>query len=365
MKIAFDYQAFSMQRYGGISRYFHHLSNGLRLRGNDIKIYGGFYLNEYISWQPNSAVKGIKLKRFPPKTGKIFKLINHCIDQAYVLKDKPDVFHETYYSCLPGFDFKSLRVVTAYDMIHELYSHQFPSADQTTKKKKIAFERADKIICISNNTKHDLLRNFKISESKVSVVHLGVNLDQFKLPQKSNLLDLTDYILFVGSRDGYKNFELFLKSCSESLIIKNQIKIVAFGGGTFTNKELELIKSLGFQQNFVQNILGDDNTLASLYRNAICFIYPSKYEGFGIPPLEAMAAECPVVASNTSSIPEVVNNAGVYFNPYSIDDMRTAIESVLENEKLRLNLIELGLKNIRNFTWEECSQKTEQVYQNL
>ena len=110
---------------------------------------------------------------------------------------------------------------------------------------------------------------------------------------------------------------------------------------------------------------GNDEILASLYASAICLVFPSLYEGFGLPPLEAMAAKCPVVCSNTSSMPEVINDAGIYFNPNSLEEMRSAIESIITDEELRDNIITLGLQNIKNFSWQKCADETLDIYQKV
>jgi glycosyltransferase involved in cell wall biosynthesis len=231
--------------------------------------------------------------------------------------------------------------------------------------KKKTFERVDQIISISNSTKNDLIELFDIDESKITVVHHGVDLMAFQQPIMEETRGDMPYILYVGSRRGYKNFEGLLKACATSNVIKNKIKIVAFGGSPFSSQEILKIYELGFNKGSVQQVEGSDNLLVSLYSNALAFVYPSLYEGFGLPPLEAMAAKCPVVVSNTSSMPEVVNQAGVYFDPRNIDEIRSAIELVVQDEVLRLKLIELGLKNIELFTWEKCAKDTLSLYSKL
>ena len=161
------------------------------------------------------------------------------------------------------------------------------------------------------------------------------------------------------------SFDGLLKACAISNVIKNKIKIVAFGGGRFSSQEILNINEFGFKDGFVQQVGGNDEVLASLYANALCFLYPSLYEGFGLPSLEAMAAECPVVSSNTSSMPEVVNQAGVYFDPNNTDEMCSAIERVVEDEALRLNLIQLGLENIKLFSWQKCATETLEIYKKM
>jgi glycosyltransferase involved in cell wall biosynthesis len=250
-------------------------------------------------------------------------------------------------------------------MIHEIYANDLVNSLKTTIRKKKTFDKCDHIISISKSTKNDLINLFGIESSKISVVHLGVDLDLYKNSDKNNHIMNAPYILYVGSRDSYKNFKGFIKACSISNQIKNKVKIVAFGGGRFSNCELEMFKSYGFKNNNIINLFGDDNLLSSLYSNALCFVYPSLYEGFGLPPLEAMAAKCPVVTSNSSSMPEVVNDAGIYFDPNNIEEMAEAIEKVIHDKEVSKNLVKAGLDNIKHFSWNKCSVKTFNVYKKL
>lgn len=365
MKIAFDHQVFTFQSYGGISRYYTILADELLKQGQDIKVFAGMHRNNYVADLPDGVVKGIKLNKYPPKSGRVLQCFNHGMSQIQMKSWQPDIIHETYYSALPTLNTNAVRFTSVYDMIHELFSHQFSSRDKTTQWKKEAFERVDHIISISHSTKKDLIKILDVDASKVSVVHLGVDLRVFQQPKIENQFKEKPYILFVGSRGGYKNFDGFLNACATSDVIKNKIKLVAFGGGCFNSQEISKINELGFKDGFVQQVGGSDEVLASLYTNALCFVYPSLYEGFGLPPLEAMAAECPVVSSNTSSMPEVVNQAGVYFNPNSIDEMCTAIETVIADETLRSQLIQLGVENIKHFSWQKCARETLEIYKKM
>ena len=365
MKIAFDHQTFTYQSYGGISRYYTILADELIQQNHDVKIFAGVHRNNYVADLPDRVVKGMKINKYPPKSGRVFQWLNHGVSQVQMKSWRPDIIHETYCSAVPTLKTNAVRITTVHDMIHELFSDQFSPRDKTTHWKKKTFERVDHIISISHNTKRDLIELFDIDESKISIAYHGVDLKAFQQPKIKNQFTNQPYILYVGSRGGYKNFDGLLKACAVSNVIKNKIKIVAFGGGRFTSQEISKIKALGFTDGFVQQVGGSDEVLASLYANALCFVYPSLYEGFGLPPLEAMAAECPVVSSNTSSMPEVVNQAGVYFNPNNSDEMCAAIEMVIADEALRSKLIQLGLENIKHFSWQKCATETLEIYKKL
>jgi glycosyltransferase involved in cell wall biosynthesis len=365
MRIFFDYQVFLDQSYGGISRYYTSLADQLINQGQNVNILAEIHINNYLRELPFGVVKGYKISNYPPKSGRIIQFFNHTINQFQIKVSKPDIIHETYYSALPTVKTSAIRVTSVYDMIHELFNSQFSSNDRTTQSKKKTFDRVDHIISISNSTKKDLVELFRVDESKISVVHLGVDLRAFQKPKVDNRFKNIPYILYVGSRSGYKNFIEFIRACSISKKIKNKVKIVAFGGGTFNKIEMEMIIRFGFNEGFVEQVGGNDEMLASLYANALCFVYPSKYEGFGLPPLEAMASGCPVVTSNTSSMPEVINRAGIYFDPNNTEEMSNAIESVIENDSLRSQLIELGDENIKLFSWQKCANDTLSIYKKL
>jgi len=137
------------------------------------------------------------------------------------------------------------------------------------------------------------------------------------------------------------------------------------GGKKFSQDETNLIQSLGLSTNKIRHINGDDQDLARLYRQASAFVYPSLYEGFGIPLLEAMSFGCPVVCSNTSSFPEVAGNACEFFDPYDHDSIAHALEKVLFSTELSKQLVELGKERIKSFSWEKCAAQTYAVYATL
>jgi glycosyltransferase involved in cell wall biosynthesis len=366
MKINFDYQIFAMQYYGGISRYYVRLFENILSLGEEIKIVSPIYINKYleeINFYKN--IHGFNVRKIPAKLFPFFKAGNEYLGTKIALKLEPDLIHETYYSLNQTFNIhKARRVLTVYDMIHEKFADNFNKNDNTTKFKKAAVERVDHIICISHSTKKDLCETFNINPDKVSVVHLAFDSGLSIIKDKSNY-DFSPFLLYVGNRSGYKNFGNFLKAVSINLKLKNNIKIIAFGGGKFTENENNLISSLGFRSNFVKQINGDDNLLNQLYNNAVAFVYPSLYEGFGLPPLEAMVNNCPVICSNTSSIPEVVGNAGQYFDPYNLDSQCNALEKVVYDTQLRAKLIIEGKERINCFSWNKCAQETVEVYKKI
>jgi glycosyltransferase involved in cell wall biosynthesis len=173
------------------------------------------------------------------------------------------------------------------------------------------------------------------------------------------------YLLYVGHRAGYKNFRLAVEAYAASPALREAFDFVTFGGFAMADAELEWIARLGLRADSVVRIAGSDLELARAYRHARMFVYPSRYEGFGIPPLEAMSSGCPVACSDNSSIPEVVGDAAVLFDAADGDSIRDAMERVGFDESLRARLIEAGHARVRQFSWDQCVAATMAVYRRM
>lgn len=365
MKVAFDHQIFTMQKYGGISRYFVRLGEYLNSFKISTKIIAPLHLNNYLNVMAHDFMFGVRLNFFPPRTTWLFNALNRKISSLFIQSYQPDILHETYYTDKPLSNFSKARILTVYDMIHEKFRSEFSEKDRTSQLKRLAVSRADHIICISESTKRDLCEIFEVNSEKVTVVHLGFDILRNKFVNNLSLEFYRPYLLYVGSRSGYKNFKALLDAISSETYLSKTFDIVAFGGGPLTSEEQQYIHDLGFLPNQVRYYSGDDAMLSAFYSNAAAFIYPSLYEGFGLPPLEAMAHECPVVLSNTSSMPEIVGTAGEYFNPKSVDEIASAITKVVFDENRRTELVSLGKNRLGNFSWEKCARETIEVYKKI
>ena len=364
MKILYNHQSF-IQKYGGVSRYFVELANNITLYKNKnitVKINSPFFKTNYLN-NINQEIlfKGFKVPDFKGSV-RLCSIVNSFVSPILSRHYKPDIIHETYYNQISLNRTRAKKIITVYDMIHELFPCQFPKQDKTTELKKFAVTEADHIICISKNTQKDLVDIFNIDIKKTSVIYLGFSLTTAKINEPQNFR--RPYLLYVGSRNGYKNFIRFVKAYATPKI-KNYFDLVMFGGGRLNDQELSLFDKLKISRNSLQQVNGDDAMLAGYYKNASLFVYPSLYEGFGIPPLEAMSYGCPVATSNTSSIPEIVGQAAILFDPYSVESMRDNIISILYNDKIKSSLILKGFKQIKKFSWKKCAIKTYEVYKNV
>ena len=365
IRVAFDHQAFVMQSYGGISRYFTRLAESLSRADMVPHIHAPVHRNHYLSEIQSDLTTGRYLKKFPPKTASVINFFNSYKLKRFISDFKPNILHQTYYESNRYLTSEVPVVITVHDMIHELFAASFPPYDNTAKMKQAAIKRADHIICISKSTQRDLIDICNISEGKTSVVHLASDLLEYSsfhaVPQQ---LGQKPFLLFVGQRGGYKNFKNFISAVAQSNNLRRDFNIVCFGGGHFTQAEKNLITSGGFGPGQVKHISGSDDALCALYSSARALVFPSKYEGFGLPILEAMSFGCPVLCSNISSLPEVGGQAAKYFDPNDLDEIVNVIKNCVYSDSETNTLRELGLKNCDLFNWDLCAEKTKDIYTN-
>lgn len=364
MRIAYDHQIFAMQEYGGVSRYFFELADNIaKANAAEVAIFSPLYTNSYLAAASRQLqVRGMKMPAIR-RSGRLYRTVNQMFVPSMMERFHPDIVHETYYSQKSKAPVGSKVVLTVFDMIHERFSDCFRSRDSTSNEKAEAVERADHVVCISEQTRKDLIELLGVYRAKTSVVHLGFSLT--KQSADSTRVSERPYVLFVGSRGGYKNFESLLHTYAANPALQHDYDLLAFGGGSLNAGEKALLAKLGIPFERVRHLSGDDSVLSDLYRKAALFVYPSRYEGFGIPPLEAMSFDCPVACSNTSSIPEVVGDAAEFFDPDSIESMGHAIERVLNDRPLRQALVARGRERIKLFSWERCAEQTLDVYRSL
>lgn len=367
--ISYDHQIFTFQSYGGVSRYFYELCSRINSQSDGAlcpSILAPLHVNQYIKQlAPHQSRTLCIIKPFRGSS-RALRFINHGASHIRNRIFAPDLVHETYYSQHTVAPKKCPVVLTVYDMVHELFTQNFKIGDSTSKLKRVAVERADHIICISESTKQDLMRLFDTDEKKISVIHLGFYINDGSKRKEINLEPLhhKPFIFHVGSRAGYKNFATLLQAYAASERLRSGFDLISFGSNPLTDDELVAIEKLGIQDK-VCFVSGDDQQLAQYYQAAAVFVYPSLYEGFGIPPLEAMHFGCPVACSNTSAMPEVVGLAAKLFDPYSTESIREAVEALIADKDLRETQIKLGYERLKMFSWDKCARETAVVYKKL
>ena len=353
MQILYDHQVFSWQVTGGISRYFVELQKRLNSR-NSTFISNNLYLQTM-----NRSI----LRLFPgiyiPGKTQLIKFLNKLWSIKTINKREYDIFHPTYYDhYFQKYLGDKPYVITVFDMIHELFSKEF-GVNNTSEIKRRAILGAKRIIAISESTKRDLINLYGLSADKIDVTHLASSL----LTSQSKPLDLpAKYVIYVGDRAKYKNFKRFCESMYTIMKKDPNINIVCVGGGDFSASEIKSFQD--FEDRILQRSLSDDE-LVYAYQHAICLVFPSLYEGFGLPVLEAMECGCPVVCSNTSSFPEVAGPAALYFDPLSKLEISKSISTIISSKKIREKMIATGYRRAKQFSWDKCADLTSAVYQKV
>ncbi len=363
MHIYFDYQIFALQSFGGISRYFVELAEKLSSRSEvtSTTILAPLHINSHLNICSVNTL-GKKVMAIPAKHY-VLPLINRFCSRISLKNAKPDIFHETYYTDKPLYP-NAPRVLTVYDMIHERYPEYFSGIERVVPYKKAnAVHRADHVITISHSTRDDLIAFLDVPEHKISVIPLATSFASGSL-QKNDITHDKPYLLYVGLRNRVKNFITLFKAYAQSKQLHTHFDLVCVGGGEFSESELKMIKGLGLEKK-VQHINADDKKLISLYVNATLFIYPSLYEGFGLPLLEAMRCHCPIICSKTSSMPEIAGDAAIYFDPQNHDELRQVIEDVANSTETLQLLKKRGYVRQKLYSWEKCAEKTALLYKNL
>lgn len=360
IKILYDSQMFDKQKYGGVSRYFANLISGL---DNILQ----FHVEISVLSTQNYYLKGTRKWKFSNhllgdlflKDAKRISKWNKTYSRFCMIRNDFDLLHPTYFH--PYF-LKVLKrpfVITVHDMIYELYPHYFHKSDLTALHKNKVIHAATHIIAISETTKSDLIRLLKVPEEKITVVYHGHS------PIKNQSVPDIDfpaqYLLFVGGREDYKNFKLFAKGVAIVMEDNPELKLVCAGGGNFSSSEEDFLIQIGIRQDTLQ-IETTDDMLYWLYHKASAFVYPSLYEGFGLPILEAFESGCPVILSDTPSFREVAGDAALYFDPEIPESIAKEMQSILHDPSLAIRIVAKGSERLMEFPMEKCIAETIAVY---
>lgn len=348
----------------GISRYSQKLSESIMGKKSDVDILcrnavvDKFYNKEnLISIDINkSSERIIKEQLTNLKLYKNYDLV-HFLDYA-----------------TPAF-YKGKKIATIHDMAMYTMEDKYTKAQIWTKKilLKNTIKHADKLICISKFTAKELLNYYpNIDTSKIEVVHNGFEYKRMELSDKAikntiNKFQINkDYLLFVGTLSPHKNIERIIEAFNE---VKNQgydYQLVICGKkGWLYDDIFKRVNQLRLENEVVFTDYVTDEELEVLYRKAKLFVFPSLYEGFGFPPIEAMARKIPVLTSREGALPEVVGDAGLFCNAYNFEDISDKIIELISNDNLRSKLIEKGIDRAKYFSWENTSKKINNIYLDL
>ena len=231
------------------------------------------------------------------------------------------------------------------------------------------WSRVDQLVTVSNYSRRDIIQHLPISPERVSVVRQGVSLQLFHsaLPTDSPLIETErKYILSLAGNDPTKNLSTLIKAFSQlPLSLRNAYDLVLAGDLRRRHDLRQLVRELNIEPQIQFPGSISDGKLVELYQRASLFVFPSRYEGFGLPILEAMACGCPVVSSNASSLPEVAGDAAVLVDPFNVQGFASAIERMLSDPHVRHTYIEKGLAHVQQFSWDRTAHETIKVYQQV
>jgi glycosyltransferase involved in cell wall biosynthesis len=245
-------------------------------------------------------------------------------------------------------------------MAHEHYPELFSRFDHTSQNKRVLAARASRIIAVSEHTKSEIITLLGIKGSMIDVIPHAATLSAPGL-KHPNILLPDEYILYVGKRNTYKNFPTLLQALHSIRSSGRISSLICAGGGLLTKHELTEIERLNLKEA-VSQMNANDDLLAYLYSKAKAFVYPSLYEGFGIPVLEAFACGCPAILSNRTSLPEVGGNAARYFDPEDVGSLVSSLLEVLKNKDLAEDMKKNGIERAKLFSWKKTAKQTLETY---
>jgi|SRR3989344_2239752 len=315
--------------------------------------------------------KNVK-KIWPVKLPFFRQLLNDYFFYPNKISKDYDLYHMTNQGTsmyMKYLDKSKKKIVTIHDLVPFTSMVNKYSFRNIMARKIVRYSKnADRIIAISENTKNDIINYLNINEEKISVVYNGISHDVFYPRNRNNIrrkLDVDDkiVILHVTIDEPRKNIPVILNAFNK--LRKDYSNAVLIRIGYNRQSTLDLIKELELEKHVKLYPFVEESVLADWYNAADVFVFPSSYEGFGLPPIEAMASGCPVVSSNATSLGEVLGNAALLVNPTDENDLYSKVRKVLDDDKLRKNMINKGIKNAKRFTWRKCAQGTWAVYKEL
>lgn len=345
MKIYYDNIIYSLQKAGGISVVWTNLIQEVLKKAASLRFL------EYGKALDNISRKDLLIPSAMIEDRKSYVLAMERFINPTIKEEEHFFFHSSYYRTCNNPN--AINVTTVHDFIYNFYCQNRFSRYIHCKQMYSAIRKSDAVVCISNNTKKDLLRLLPdVNPNNVYTIYNGVG-SSFYCTQEHTV---EDYVLFVGNRNGYKNF---LKIIEAVAISKLELVII---GSPLTEKENQSLKNAGCR--FRQLSFISDKELNELYNHAFCLIYPSEYEGFGLPIIEAQKAGCPVIACNRSSIPEVIGDNRLLMSTVTTSEILRLIEC-LRNLDFRASIVEKGLANAERFSWEKTADQYWELYYQL
>ena len=378
MKIGIDY--ISTVGLGGNSTYTKGLIEALAKIDKKNKYYLCYYVHDFLPGRTRNNIDSKNFKLTPVYFSRLgfnlpvqfIKSVNRISLKVFTKLNKVNLFHFT--NPLNFIEGLGKSVVTLHDLsvLHHSQWAKSSSLEFFKKNIKNILTQASKIIAVSNFTKDDIIKFFNIERERITVIYEGAkdifypDLDKKYLKNKFNL---ENYILYVGQLQPRKNVIRLLIAYSKlDINLRNKYSLVLVGtprDNNFANKIAKIIKEFKINNYVKQLDWVKDEDLPKLYSGAKLFIFPSLFEGFGLPVLEALSCGVPVITSNVSSLPEVVGRAGILVNPEKVDEIKLSMDKVLLDEKIYQNLKNNCLKQAAKFNWQKAAKETLAVYEEI
>jgi len=366
MKIGIDAREFVSGQMTGIGRYLWHFLQYATTSN---------YPHEYVLFCNHETKIPFDLSKL--KTVIIREKITPIWDQILlplnIAREKIDVFLTPYFKA-PFFLPSNVVLI-----INDLIPLFFPEEHRLFKRIYFRFmcgrsaRRAKRIITISENSRDDIVKFLRLPADKIRIVHLGVE-ERFRSPDirieetRRKYALPQKFILYVGNLSPHKNVQGLIKSYAVLPVnLRKQYKLVLVApkSGKYFSYIEKVIREMELAQDVLFTGYIEDKDLPAVYHMSSLFAFPPLYEGFGLPPLEAMACGCPVVSSNTSSMPEVLGDAALFFNPYNVEEMSLAIKKMLKDENLRDKFRQKGLQRAKRFTFEKMTNRILNVFESV
>ena len=335
------------------------------------------YTGEFINFMNRHNVKeqinyDIKIKQNKFISYKIYSILTQKlkISHNFLLGTKSDIYH--FFNFTIPKNIKGKVIVTIYDTVF-FSAPETMGGMKTISEYKYAAERSDLIITISESAKADIIKHFNIDEKKIKIVTPGIDLQKYSYKySKSELENIRkkynlpkNYILYLGTIEPRKNIERIVKAFKKyKKEINDDLKLVIVGrkGWKYDNI-MKLIESMGTDIIITGYI--DEEDKVPIYKLAQIFVFPSLYEGFGMPILEAMASKTPVITSNISSMPEVAGNAGMLVDPFNENEIFEAYKKILSDDELKKEMVQKGLEQAKKFEWKKSVEMLEKIYEEI
>ena len=347
MKIVIDNIGFSLQRMGGLSVVWGELLTALK------KSSLSYVCMEY-PWDKTNEVRRSLSDINVEQCHSRYLQIERYLDPK-VVNEEPFIFHSSHYRICKNKS--AINITTVHDFTYEKYRKGLALWVHSWQKFR-AIRKADVVVCISENTKQDVLHYLPdIDERKIRIISNGVSTD-YKVIDTDKYSYIGEYVVFVGSRQPYKQFDLVVQS------LKDTPYKLAIVGSALNEEEARFVNETLGKDNFIQLGYLSNSELNELYNQAICLAYPSAYEGFGIPVLEAQRAGCPVIAYNASSIPEVIGKTPLLLDELTVAEFHSKLE-ILKDNATRDEIISTGLENSKRFSWEKMGNEYVALYKEL